>query len=61
MVASEGMGMHALSRSMSRKTPGRPRSPTTLVAKVASESVMEARTRGSTAARKGSGRRLNGT
>ena len=36
--------MHALSSSISTKTPARPRSPTTLVAKLASGSVMEART-----------------
>jgi hypothetical protein len=61
IVASDGIGMHALSSSMRMKTPGRPRSPTTLVAKLTRGSVREARTKGSTAARKGSGRHLNGT
>src|SRR4051812_14681865 len=48
--------MQALSAIMSRKTPGRPRSPTMLVAKVASRSVTDARTR-TTASTTGQGRR----
>src|SRR4029078_10174888 len=42
IVASLGIGMHALSRSMSTKTPASPRSPTTLVAKRTSGSVTDA-------------------
>jgi hypothetical protein len=36
-VASDGIGMHALSGTISRKIPGSPRSPTTLVAKSAED------------------------
>src|SRR3712207_8403 len=42
MVASDGTGMHALSSVISRKTPGRPRSPTTLTANSTLGSVMDA-------------------
>src|SRR3979409_271375 len=42
IVASEGIGMQALSRNMSTNTPGSPRSETTLVANVTSVSVMDA-------------------
>src|SRR3989440_7416467 len=42
IVASEGIGMHALSKNMSTKTPGSPRSETTLVANVTSVSVIDA-------------------
>ena len=42
IVASLGIGMHALSRSMSTNTPARPRSPTTFVASSTSLSVIEA-------------------
>src|SRR5436190_21436987 len=42
IVASEGIGMHALSGNMSTRTPGSPRSETTLVANVTSVSVMDA-------------------
>src|SRR5688572_13781881 len=45
MVASEGIGMHALSSSISTKIPGRPSSATTSVAKLTSGSVSEAWTR----------------
>src|SRR3954447_11159008 len=45
IVASDGIGMQALSGTISRKIPGRPRSPTTLVANSASLSVTDARTR----------------
>src|SRR5256885_2140283 len=44
IVASEGIGMHALSKNMSTNTPGRPRSETTLVANVTSVSVIDAET-----------------
>src|SRR3954467_3137585 len=42
MVASLGMGMHALSSSMSTKIPASPRSPTTFTAKSTRRSVMAA-------------------
>src|SRR4030088_3429233 len=42
IVASEGIGMQALSRNMSTNTPGSPRAETTLVANVTSVSVMDA-------------------
>src|SRR2546422_5509636 len=42
IVASEGIGMHALSKNMRTNTPGSPRSETTLVANVTSVSVMDA-------------------
>src|SRR3977135_2903184 len=42
IVASEGIGMQALSKNMSANTPGSPRSETTLVANVTSVSVMDA-------------------
>src|SRR5467141_3697594 len=42
IVASDGIGMHALSRNMSTNTPGSPRSEMTLVANVTSVSVMDA-------------------
>src|SRR3954467_6929225 len=42
MVASLGMGMHALSSSMSTKIPAGPRSPTTFTAKSTRRSVMAA-------------------
>src|SRR4030088_1326335 len=42
IVASEGIGMQALSRNMSTNTPGSPKSETTLVANVTSVSVMDA-------------------
>src|SRR6195256_2042713 len=42
IVASEGIGMHALSRNMSTNTPGSPGAETTLVANVTSVSVMDA-------------------
>src|SRR4051795_7270424 len=44
IVASDGIGIPALSGTISRKIPGRPRSPTTLVAKSASRSVTDAST-----------------
>src|SRR5690242_11987633 len=44
IVASDGIGISALSGTISRKIPGNPRSPTTLVAKSASFSVTEAST-----------------
>src|SRR2546423_7092332 len=44
IVASEGIGMHGLSKNMSTNTPGRPRSETTLVANVTSVSVIDAET-----------------
>src|SRR5665647_1943973 len=43
IVASEGIGIPALSGVMSRKIPGRPRSPTTWTAQLTIGSVMEAR------------------
>src|SRR3954470_8893375 len=42
IVASEGIGIHALSKNMRANTPGSPRSETTLVANVTSVSVMDA-------------------
>src|SRR3954447_7681018 len=51
IVASDGIGMSALSGVISRKIPGRPRSPTTLTAKFTSGSVIDART-GSTPRRR---------
>src|SRR3954466_1061292 len=42
MVASLGIGMHALSSTMSTKTPASPRSPTTFTAKSTRRSVMAA-------------------
>ena len=44
IVASLGIGMHALSSSMRMKTPGRPRSATTLVANSTIGSVRDATT-----------------
>ncbi len=44
IVASLGIGMHALSSSMRMKTPERPRSATTLVANSTIGSVSEATT-----------------
>src|SRR4051795_5883051 len=49
IVASDGIGMQALSGAMSRKIPGRPRSPTTRTAKLTSGSVIDARTSDTTA------------
>src|SRR3954469_21047015 len=51
IVASDGIGMSALSGVISRKIPGRPRSPTTFTAKFTSGSVIEAKT-GSTPRRR---------
>src|SRR3954462_10870906 len=42
IVASLGIGMHALSSSMSTNTPASPRSPTTFVAKQTSGAVRDA-------------------
>jgi len=42
IVASLGIGMHALSGTINAKTPASPRSPTTLVAKSTSLSVIAA-------------------
>src|SRR5215207_3361969 len=44
IVASLGIGMHALSRSMRTNTPGRPSASTTSTAALTSGSVSEART-----------------
>src|SRR3954467_14879647 len=44
IVASLGIGMHALSSSMRTNTPGRPSASMTLTAKLTSGSVSEART-----------------
>src|SRR3954447_7161244 len=51
IVASDGIGMRALSGVISRKIPGSPRSPTTRTAKLTSGSVIEARS-GSTPRRR---------
>src|SRR3954471_1568437 len=51
IVASDGIGMRALSGVINRKIPGRPRSPTTFTAKFTSGSVIEAKT-GSTPRRR---------
>ena len=48
-VASDGIGMQALSATISRKIPGRPSASTTSTAKSTIGSVMEARTSGDTA------------